>query len=76
MRILTILQNPDSGKIGIQVNPEEEYDMEEHLQLLSEFASQQAVKTHELRKSNEEILTRLGECEKKLSEVIENQKVN
>ncbi len=76
MRILTILQNPDSGKIGIQVNPEEEYDMEEHLQLLSEFASEQAVKTHELRKSNEEILTRLGECEKKLSEVIENQKVN
>lgn len=76
MRILKISQNPESGKIGIQVNPDEEYNIEEHLQLLSEFASEQAVITHELRKSNEEFVNRLGECEKKLSEIIENQRVN
>jgi hypothetical protein len=76
MKVVKIVQNPESGKIGLQVKHNEEHDIDGHLQLLTEFVSEQAVKTHELRKSIEEIVTRLGKCEKKLSEIIENQKVN
>ena len=50
MRIIKIVQDSESGKVGIQVKEDEEYDIEEHLLLLSEFASEEAVKTHELKK--------------------------
>ena len=76
MRILKIVQDSESGKVGIQVKEDEEYDIEEHLQLLSEFVAEEAIKTHELRKSYKELVTRLDGCEKKLSEVSKELKVD
>ena len=76
MRILKIRQDPESGKVGFQINEKEAYDIEEHLQLLSEFAAEKAVETHELRKSHDELVTRLGKCEEKLSKLSEKLKAD
>ncbi len=76
MKIVKIVQDPESGKVGVQVKHDEQYDIEEHIQLLTEFAGEQALKNHELRKSHEGLVTRLGECEKKLSELSQKIQVN
>ena len=76
MKITKIVQDSESGEIGIQVKEDEEYDIEEHLQLLTEFASEQGVKTHELKKTQDGLVARLGKCEEELSKLIEKFKVD
>jgi len=76
MRIVKIVQDSETGKVGIQVKHDQKYDMEEHLQLLTEFATEKAVETHELRKSHNELVMRLGKCEEKLSELSEELKAD
>jgi hypothetical protein len=76
MRIVKIVQDPESGKVGVQIREHEKYDIKEHLQLLMEFVGEEAFKNNESRKSYKELLTRLGECEKKLSEVSQGTKVD
>jgi len=56
---MKIVQNPESGEIGIQLNENEEYCMENQLDVLMEFVCKEAVKTHQLSKAYEEIFKRL-----------------
>lgn len=76
MKVVKIVQDSETGKVGIRIEQDEKYDIEEHLQVLMEFATEKAIGTHELMKSHEKLVTRLDECEKKLSEVIEKIKVD
>jgi hypothetical protein len=68
MRVIKIVKDPN-GKVGIQIKGHEKYDIGEHLEALTEFISEEAVRSHNLQESHERLLTRLGECEKKLSEL-------
>jgi hypothetical protein len=45
---MKIVQNPESGEVGIQYDQNEKYDRKEHLQTLTAFVTQQALKTYEL----------------------------
>jgi hypothetical protein len=66
---MKIVQNPESGEVNIQLDQDEKYDIEEHLNALIEFVSKQAIKIHDLNNSCNKIVERLDLHERKLSEV-------
>jgi hypothetical protein len=66
---MKIVQNPESGEVGIQLDQDEKYDIEEHLNALIDFVSIQAIKIHDLNNSCKKIVERLDLHERKLSEV-------
>ena len=76
MKIARIVQDPETGKVGIQIKKDEKYDIEEHLDLLTEFLIKKAVETHELRNSHNKLVARLDECEEKLSKLSNELKAN
>jgi hypothetical protein len=61
---MKIVQNPESGEIGIQLDENEEYNMENQLDALMQFVCEEAVKTHQLIKFYQEIAKRLDRCGK------------
>ena len=71
---MKIVQNPESGEVGIQLEQDEKYDIEEHLESLMDFVVKNALETHKLIKSYKELLERLDVLEERLSK--ENEKTN
>jgi hypothetical protein len=65
---MKIVQDPESGEVGIQLDQDEKYDIEEHLNALIDFVSIQAIKIHDLNNSCKKIVE-LDLDERKLSEV-------
>ncbi|MEG4290618.1 hypothetical protein Q5692_18900 [Microcoleus sp. C2C3] len=63
---MKILQN-SAGETYIQLDQNEEYDIEEHLQALMDFTCKQAVETYGLVNSYEKIVRRLDELEAKIN---------
>jgi len=71
---MRIVQNPESGEVGIQLEQDEKYEIEEHLESLMDFVVKNALETHKLIKSYKELVQRFDLLERKLSEV--NKKSN
>jgi hypothetical protein len=65
---MKITQDLESGEIGIQLEKNETYYIEEQLDALMRFVTEQAVKNHELRKSYQKLVERFDVLEKKLLE--------
>jgi hypothetical protein len=61
---MKIVQDPESGKVGIQLKKNEQYDLEDHLQSLTEFLSVQALEIHQLKLSYKRAVERLEALEK------------
>lgn len=61
---MKIVQNPESGEIRFQLDKNEKYDMENHLDALIEFVCEQAVKTHKLINHYQELVKRLDRLDK------------
>jgi len=68
---LKIKQDPENGEILIELQNNEEYDTEEHLQALTDFVRQQAVETHRHTNSYRKIVQRLDELERKINQLNE-----
>lgn len=62
---MKIVQNPENGQILIHLKNDEVYDIEQHLDALMQFVSEQAVITFKLKSSYSKILKRLDELEQK-----------
>lgn len=61
---MKIVQDPESGKVCIQLKHNKQYDLENHLQALTEFLSVQALEIHQLKLSYERVIQRLEALEK------------
>ena len=70
---MKIVQDSESGEVGIQLGENEKYDIEEHLQSLIEFVTQQAIKSHELSNSYKELVKRLEALERESGTVEVNK---
>ena len=68
---MKIKQNPGNGEILIELQNNEEYDIEEHLQALTNFVKQQAVETYRHTNSYRKIVQRLDELEQKVNQLNE-----
>jgi hypothetical protein len=66
---MKIVQNSETGEVGIQLEENEKYDIEEHLEALMNFLLKQAIKIHELDNSCKKIVERLDLHERKFTEV-------
>jgi hypothetical protein len=67
---MKIVQDSESGEVDIQLKEnEEEYDIEEHLQSLTEFVFKQAIKLHELSNYCKQLEKRLEALERGLGTV-------
>jgi len=72
---MKIVQNPESGEIGIQLEQNEKYNIGEHLSALIEFVCKQAIETYQLTNSYKKLSERLDALEK-LSKVETESKVD
>lgn len=68
---MKIKQNPENGEILIELQNNEEYGIEEHLQALTDFVRQQAVETYRHTNSYRKIVQRLDELEQKINQLNE-----
>ena len=66
---MKIVQDSESGEIGIQLGQDEKYDIEEHLQALTDFVTKQAIKFHELTNSYKELVGSLDVFERESRQV-------
>ncbi len=65
---MKIVQNPENGQIGIQLDQDEVYDVEEHLSVLMNFTVEQAVTVFTIKSSFNKILERLEQLENKINQ--------
>ena len=71
---MKIVQNPESGEVGIELGENENYYIEDNLDALERFVAEKAIEIHKLAKSYKELLERLDVLEERLSKA--NEKKN
>jgi hypothetical protein len=64
---MKIIQD-ELGSINIQLNNNETYNLENHVEALMDFVCKQAITTYRLTNSYRKIVGRLDELERKVSE--------
>jgi len=66
----------ETGEVKIQLDANEDYYLERHLDALMDFVIKQSVKIHTLTNSQRELAKRVEGLEKSLSELNQQSKIN
>lgn len=72
---MKITQNSENGQILLYLKQDETYDIEEHLDALMEFTTEQAVIVFTLKSSYNKILQQLEQLQNKVNELTGEDKL-
>jgi hypothetical protein len=73
---MKIVQDDETGEVKIQLDANEDYYLERHLDALTDFVIKQAVEIHTLTNSYQELAKRVEVLEKSSSELNQQSKTN